>query len=250
MLCIVPLMNSERGTVESTSSTARRRPEGPHAGVVAAVSASLFIASLAVVAILGGGQALSSMFVDGSSGFLARHGLAVRTSAMLQLGSSVPLGIYAAIMYARLRRLGIRVPGPAIALYGGVTASVMLAGSALVAWTAGQSAVAAQSDLVHALGLLAFASGGVAHLLGLGLLVAGIAVPALVLRLLPAPLSWAGLVIAAVCEVSVLSMVVEPLQVLIPVARFTALGWIIAAGFLIPATRRSHHRRTPQKEKP
>jgi hypothetical protein len=243
-------MNSSRGAVESTSSTARRRPEGPHAGVVGAVSTGLFIASLAVVAILGGGQALSSSFVDGYSDFLAHHGLAARASAMLQLGSSVPLGIYAAIMYARLRRLGIRVPGPAIALYGGVTASVMLAGSALVAWTAAQSAVAAQLNLVHALGLLAFASGGVAHLLGLGLLVAGIAVPALVLRLLPAPLSWAGLVIAAVCEISVLSMVVEPLQMLIPVARFTALAWIIAAGFLIPSTRRTHHRRTRQKENP
>ena len=248
MLCIVPFMNSSRGAVESTSSTARRRPEGPHAGVVGAVSTGLFIASLAVVAILGGGQALSSSFVDGYSDFLAHHGLAARASAMLQLGSSVPLGIYAAIMYARLRRLGIRVPGPAIALYGGVTASVMLAGSALVAWTAGQSAVAAQPNLVHALGILAFASGGVAHLLGLGLLVAGIAVPALVLRLLPAQLSWAGLVIAAVCEFSVLAMVVEPLHVLVPIGRFTSLAWIIAAGFLIPPTRRTHHRRTRQKE--
>src|SRR5699024_12707408 len=88
MPCIVPCMNSSRGAVESTSSTARRRPEGPHAGVVGAVSTGLFIASLAVVAFLGGGRALSSSFVDGYSDFLAHHGLPARASANVQLGTA------------------------------------------------------------------------------------------------------------------------------------------------------------------
>lgn len=243
--CTIASMNRSSEHIESKPLTARRRPEGPHPGIVGAVSVSLFIASLAVMALLSGGHTLSSPFVDGSADFFAHHGLAARVSAMLLLGSSVPLGIYTATMYARLQRLGIRVPGPTIALFGGVTASVLLAGSALVTWTASQSPVAMQSDLTHALGFLAFASGGFAHLLGLGLLIAGIAVPALVLRLLPAPLTWAGLVIAAMCEFTVLAMIAEPLHVVIPIARFTALAWIIAAGFLMPRTR---HRKNPQKE--
>src|SRR5690625_5309177 len=49
-------------------------------------------------------------------GIFADYGFAVRFAAMLQLGSSIPLGIYAATVYARQQRLGIRVPGPVIAL--------------------------------------------------------------------------------------------------------------------------------------
>ena len=72
---------------------------------------------------------------------------------------------------------------------------------------------------------------------GLGLLVAGIAVPSLILGFLPRWLAWAGLVIAAISELSFLSMVLEPLQVLLPVSRFGGLVWLIAAGFLLPNRR-------------
>jgi len=158
----------------------------------------------------------------------------------------VPLGIYAATMYARLQRLGARVPGPSIAFFGGVSASVLLAISALLTWTAGSVAVAAHPEQTRALGFLAFGAGGFAHLLGLGLLVAGIAVPGLILRLLPLPLAWAGLAIAAICELSILTMALEPFQALVPIGRFTALAWIVVAGFLLP---RSRQRKNTSKER-
>jgi len=42
-------------------------------------------------------------------------------------------------------------------------------------------------------------------------------------------------------------MVIEPLQPLVPIGRFAALIWIVAAGFLMPRTR---HQRNTTKETP
>lgn len=42
----------------------------------------------------------------------------VRAVAFFQFASAIPLGIYAATVYARQLRLGIRVPGPVISLVG------------------------------------------------------------------------------------------------------------------------------------
>lgn len=230
-------MNGYAKTQADRSATQRHRPAGPHPGIIGAVCLGLFVTSLVLMAGLSGGATITSPFAEDSTEFFLRHGLAAQLSALLQLGASVPLGIYAATMYARLQRLAVRVPGPMIAFFGGASASVLLVVSALLTWTAGHEPIAAHPELTRALGFLAFGSGGFAHLLGLGLLVAGIAVPGLILRLLPSALSWAGLAIAAVCELSILTMALEPLQPLIPLGRFTALVWIVVAGFLIPRSR-------------
>ncbi len=238
-------MNESQATQADQHSTKRRRPDGPHPGIVGSVCLALFVLSLVLMAALSQGNTITSPFADDSSDFFTQHGLAVRLSALFQLGASVPMGIYAATMYARFQRLGVRVPGPAIAFFGGISASILLAISAVLTWTAGQDAIASHPELTRALGFLAFGTGGYAHLLGLGLLVAGIAVPGLIMRLLPAPLAWVGLVFAAVCELSILAMALEPFQPLIPIGRFTALAWIAAAGFLIP---RSRQRKNTPKE--
>jgi hypothetical protein len=68
-------------------------------------------------------------------------------------------------------------------------------------------------------------------------MVAGIAVPSLILGFMPRWLAWAGLVIAALSELSFLSLVLEPLQFLLTVGRFGGLVWLIAAGFLLPRRR-------------
>ena len=68
--------------------------------------------------------------------------------------------------------------------------------------------------------------------------------PALLLRLMPTWLCWIGLVIATLAELSFLTMVLEPLQFLIPIGRFGSLIWLVAAGFLLPKTRHADHRRT------
>lgn len=226
----------------TTSTTAPARAVGgPHPGFLGLASLGLLVGSLISMAVLSGGGTIASPFGDTPTvaGFFADHGFATRFAAMLQLGSAIPLGIYAATVYARQQRLGIRVPGPGIGLFGGTAAAILLAVSAIVTWTQSQPVVSADAGLTHALAYASFAAGGFAHDLGLGLLVAGIAVPALLLRLLPAPFAWIGLVIAALAELSFLTMVLEPLQFLIPIGRFGSLLWLIAAGFLLPKTRRT-----------
>lgn len=221
-----------------------RATGGPNPGILGLVSLVLLIGSLVAMAALSGGAVIASPFSDTATvaGFFADHALAARFAALLQLGSAVPLGIYAATMYARQQRLGIRVPGPNIGLFGGTAAAILLAVSAIITWTQSQDVVSAQPELTHALAYLGFAAGGFAHVLGLGLLVAGIAVPGLLLRLLPGWFAWVGLILAALAELSFLTMVVEPLQWLIPIGRFGSLIWLVAAGFLLPKSRHSEGR--------
>ena len=69
-----------------TDDAVRRRPDGPPAGVLAVIALALATAS--VIAYAG-----DSPFWTGVFAF----------------GASVPLGIYAATVHARLLRLGIRV---------------------------------------------------------------------------------------------------------------------------------------------
>lgn len=224
----------------STHATAPARATGgPHPGILGLVSLGLLIGSLISMAALSGGGTITSPFGDTETvaGFFADHGFAVRFASMLQLGSAIPLGIYAATIYARQQRLGIRVPGPNIGLFGGTAAAILLAVSAIVTWTQSQDVVSANPELTHALAYVSFAAGGFAHVLGLGLLVAGIAVPALLLRLVPTWFAWIGLVIAVLAELSFLTMVLELLQFLIPIGRFGSLIWLVAAGFLLPKTR-------------
>ena len=219
---------------------ARRADGGPHPGALAVVTAALFVAGVVVVVAATGGSGASSPMGTSASDVAARyadHPDGFRVSALLGFGASVPLVILAATVYTRQRRLGIRVPGPAIGLVGGVLASALLAVSTLATWTAAQDGVPDDAAVARALALLAFATGGVGFAVGLGLLVAGAAVPALILRLVPRWLAWAGLVLAAVAEVSFLSLVVEPLQYLLPVARFGGLLWLVAYAFLVPRSR-------------
>lgn len=216
-----------------------RTPGGPHSGILGLVSLGLLLASLIAMVALSGGAMIASPFGDTTSvaGFFAHHTLAARVSALLQFGSAIPLGIYTATVYSRQRQLGIRVPGPAIGQFGGIFAAILLAVSAIVTWTQSQPVVSPHPELTHAFAYVAFATGGFAHVVGLGLLVAGLAVPALILRTMPTWVSWTGLAIALLAELSFLTMVLEPVQYLIPVGRFGSLIWLIAAGFLLPRTR-------------
>ena len=77
------------------------------------------------------------------------------------------------------------------------------------------------------------------HVVTLGLLIAGIAVPGLIVGLLPRPVAWTGLVIAGHAELTTLVLIWTALSPLLPVARFTGLIWLIVAGALLPLRRRN-----------
>lgn len=219
-------------------------------GILAVVHAGLFLLALIVGFVLSGAGAFLSPFAGADA--VAAHAHAdwagIRVAAMLQFGSAVPLGIYAATAFVRLQRLGVRVPGPAIGFTGGLTASILLMVSAFGTYLLSRPELTSDPRLALAFSFLAFVSGGVGYVVGLGLLIAGMAVPGVILGLLPRWLAWAGLVVAALAELSFLSLAVEPLQFLIPIGRFAGMAWLIAAGFLLPLDRREVRGRAGTRE--
>lgn len=236
---MITFMNeSSLGVIREPRLETRRNDE-PNPGILALVSFLLFVTGLVVGGIMSQGATFSSPF--GSTAEVAQrfqdHWLAFRIASLFQFGSAVPLGIYAATIYARQLRLGIRVPGPGIAFYGGISASTFGAISALLVWVLSRPEITTDATLTHTLSYLSFITGGVGFVVGLGLLVAGIAVPGLILKLFPTWFAWVGLVIAALSELSFLSMVMEPFQYLLPVGRFLGMIWLIAAGFMLPRNR-------------
>lgn len=235
----------ERNGVEVVHEARHR---GPNLGAVGIVFTALSLASVAALAIpAGGGQILSPFDAPGAAqaSFVA-HGMALRVAAFLGFGAAIPLGIFTATAVSRLEFLGVNVAGVFISLFGGLAASVMLMISALGQWALGQPGVAAQAGASRMLHLLMFATGGVGYVAALGLLLAGVSVISLFMKTLPRWVTWLGLTIAAVAEVSSLSLLVPGAVYLLPLARFPAYVWIIAAGFLLPRSRAEARKRRTQ----
>ncbi|KKI21429.1 MULTISPECIES: hypothetical protein [unclassified Leucobacter] len=214
-----------------------RRAGGPPLGPLAIVALALTVAG--VVTLIAGTGSAPAPFASPAevAAWYAAHPTAIRISALLQFGSAVPLGILTASVYARQLRLGVRVPGPVIGLFGGIAASIALATSALVTWTLSFPDALGSPDAVALLARFSFGLGGVAYATGLGLLIAGIAVPALILRFVPRWLAILGLVLGVAGELSFLSLALEPLQALLPIVRFGGGVWLIAVAFLLPRAR-------------
>ncbi|MFE2474873.1 hypothetical protein [Streptomyces sp. NPDC059389] len=232
--------NAAHASAADPGARSRRDPQaGPPPGILAVVFTALFLAGLVLSTLLAGGDPFPSPFgsTDTATAYFRDHSGAVRVSGALQFAASVPLAIYAATVSARLHKLGVRAPGATIALAGGVLASAFLACSGLVTWVLSRPEVADHPEPVRALQYLAFGLGGPAHVVLLGLLIAGIAVPGLLAGLLPRALAVAGLAIAAVAELSTLVLLADGAALLLPVARFAGLLWLIAAGFLLPRRR-------------
>lgn len=214
------------------------RPErGPHPGILATVSLALTVAGIAIAAGMSSGDALASPYTRDIVSRIAGNHDAFRVLAFFQFGAAVPLGILTATLYARQLRLGIRVPGPVISLVGGIVATTSLMLSAFVTFVESRPEVTADPALTHALAFLAFVSGGVGYAVGIGLLVAGVAVPSLILGLVPRPWAAIGLILAALAELSWFGLIVQTMQYLIPIARFGGGLWLIAMGFLLPRSR-------------
>jgi hypothetical protein len=171
---------------------------------------------------------------------LSHHTLLTWLGAIV-FGVSIPLATWTATAYRRLRQLGITAPGTAIALSGGLLASGFLGISGLVIWTAGQSATAGEPGLARALTTLSFAAGGPGFVVPLALLLAGVAVPSLILRLMPRWVGWAGMVIAALAVLSTLSLLTSVLDPLLPVGRFGGLLWLVVVSIMLPISRQRRH---------
>ena len=211
------------------------------------VCLGLLISGLAIGVALGGVMPLPYGPVTAVSAYVRTQPVAVQVIAIAVFASSVPLAIYAATASTRLRQLGVTAPGATIALTGGTLAAGALGLAGLLAWTLSRPEVSADTALVRAVYLLVFLVGGPGHIVALGLLVAGMAVPSLVLGLTPRPVAWIGLATAALAELTTVVLAWPELGVILPIARVSALIWLVVAGALLPLRRtdiRHAHKRS------
>ena len=212
--------------------------DGPSLAVLASICIGLLVAGLAIGIALGGVMPLPYGPVAAVQRYVHAEPVAVQVMAVAVFASSVPLAVYAATVSARLRQLGAAAPPATIALAGGTLAAGALGLTGLLGWTLSRPEVSADTALVRALYFLVFLVGGAGHLVALGLLVAGMAVPGLVLGLLPRPLASAGVAVAWLCELTVLVLVWPALGPILPVARVLALAWLVVGGARLPLRRK------------
>jgi hypothetical protein len=218
-----------------------RTQGGPPLWTLGLAYTALMIAGVAVSA----GTPLPSAPADAVLAYQRGDTSALHLAAFLQFGSAMPLAIWAATGYRRLRMLGVTAPGTAIGLAGGLLAAGSLALGALIGWTRAQTADVADPALAKVLAQLAFAAGGVGYAVPFALLAAGVAVPALILRLLPRAVGWAGMAVAVIGVLATGTLLTPVLDPALPVVRFGGALWLIAAGILLPRTRTRRVRPRP-----
>jgi hypothetical protein len=165
--------------------------------------------------------------------------------ACLVFGAALPLAIWTATAHRRLRRSGVSAPGVDIAFAGGILAAASLSLSGLVTWVVADAAHSLDASVARALTHLAFAAGAAGFVVPFSLLVAGVAVPGLLLGLTPRPLAWTGLVLAAVGVISTLTLLTSALDPTLPIVRFGGLVWLIAVSVLL----RSRPQRATRRER-
>jgi hypothetical protein len=213
---------------------------GPPLGILAIIYTLLFSAGLYCVISFTGGPHFPGPWepVETLAAYFQAHATAVRWCAFFQFGAAIPLGIFTATVVSRLHFLGVRAAGAYIALFGGFMTVFNMAVASNFLWVIAHPGVAQDVPILRALYYLGFSFGGAGFSVPMGLLIAGICVPAAFMRLLPKWLVWFGLVLAVIGELSALSLVIPKALFLIPLTRFPGFVWLIAAGFALPNVRR------------
>jgi hypothetical protein len=222
-----------------TTNISNNKHAGPNPGIVAIVYTLLFNAGLYFVISFSRGPHFPGPWESSETiaAYFQDHSRAALACAFLQFGAAIPLGIFTATMVSRLQFLGVRVAGAHIALFGGLMTAFNMAASALVLWVMAYPGIAQDAAVLRALYYLTFAFGGVGFSVPMGLLIAGLSIPAAFLKLLPKWLVVFGIVLAVIGELSALALVIPNALFLIPLTRFPAFIWLIAAGFALRKTR-------------
>jgi len=214
------------------------RHASPPLPLVAGVHIALFVAALAVTAALAGGAVFPSPFDPTRAlAYFQAHPQAVRAGSFFLCGAAIPLGVFAATVASRLTFLGVRVAGVSIGSLGGAGAAWLLLLSGLCMWALGQPGLG--PDAVRVLHLLAFASGGPGFVLAFGIFVLGVSLAGGLTRNLPRGLMWFGVVVGVIAEVASLSLLSDAAAVLLPLARFPGLIWLVCVGVWLPRSHRA-----------
>lgn len=234
-------MNDSLAARSRAGGAGRRRHAGPPLWLVAAMYTVLFLAGLYPVTVFGGEPHFPGPWESPetiAAFFLARP-TAVRVCAFLQFGAAIPLGIFAASTVSRLQFLGARVAGPSIALFGGIATAVTMMAASSTLWVMAQPGIVEDRAVLLALYWLVQGLGGAGFSVPFGLLVAGITIPAAVMRLVPKWIVVLGVAVAICGELSWLYLMLPDALPLVPLARFPGFVWLIAVGVALPTSLES-----------
>lgn len=191
---------------------------------------------LAGAVLLGRGYAAAHGSTAALAAYALKSGWTIQLGTFFELGSAVPLGIFAATLVSRLRFLGVRAAGENIALIGGAGAVVMLFLSALAGWSMSRPGVAENTGAIAVLQSLSFAGGGPGFAVLMGIFVAGASVTAGLYRLVPRWLMGLGIVVALAGELASLTLVSAAAGYCIPVCRFVSVVWMFGMALTLPVT--------------
>lgn len=216
----------------------RLRHQGPPLGMLAIIWTALFCAGLAPVTTFGGLPYFPGPWAPASTivAFFQARPAAVLACAFFHFGAAMVLGIFTACAVNQMRFLGVRAAGVNIALFGGFASVFSSIASSMALWTLTRPGIAHDPTLTCALYYLVFGLGGVGFSTPLGLLMAGISIPAGFLRLLPKWIVVSGIALGAIGVLSTVDIVWPQALFLIPLTRFPGFLWLIAAGFALPRT--------------
>jgi hypothetical protein len=223
---------------ETPNPTATSHHRGPHLGAVAIVYTVLFNAGLYPVTIFADKVHFPGPWEPGDVivSYFQTHASPVLICAFLQFGATIALGIFMASVVSRLQFLGARAAGPFIALFGGfATVFHGMAASSLLQVMV-HPGIAQDPTLLRALYYLSYAFGGPGFSVPMGLLLAGVSVPAAIMKLLPKWVWGLGLVLAVCGELSWFNLITPKALFLVPLTRFPSFLWLIAVGFTLPKT--------------
>jgi hypothetical protein len=222
-------------------SSAPEQHPSPNLGAVAIVFSILFCAGLYPVTAFGGTPYFPGPWETPQTivAFFRLRPQAGQLCAFLQFGAAIPLGIFTAAAVSRLRFLRIQAAGVYIALFGGFAAAFAIASSAILIWTMVRPGIAQDPLLIQGLYFLSYGLGGPGYSVSLGLLMAGISIPALAYRLVPRWIAILGLLLALCGELSWLNLEIPQTLFLIPLTRFPGFIWLIAVGFALPSSRKN-----------
>lgn len=224
--------------MNTTVAPPRIRHQGPPLWLLASIYTVLFLTGLSQVTVFSGRPTFPGPWEPASAlvaFFQARAG-GVELCSFFHFGAAIALGLFTATAVNQMRFLGVRAAGVNIALFGGFATVFGMFVSAFSLWTLARPGIAQDPTLTTALYYLGFAFGGPGFSVPLGLLIAGLSIPALFMRLLPKWLTIFGIALGVCGELSWLNLIVPKALFLIPLTRFPGFIWLIAAGILLPRT--------------
>lgn len=212
------------------------RHQGPPPGVLATIYTVLFCTGLYFVTSFSAKPYFPGPWEPMSVivAFFQARAHAALLCGFFHFGAAIVLGIFTATVVNQMRFLGVRAAGVNIALFGGLATAFNMFVSAFTLWALAQHGVAQDGGVTAALYYFGFAFGGPGFSVPLGLLIAGLSIPALLMKLLPRWVTVAGIVLAVIGELSWFNLLFPKVLFLIPLTRFPGFLWLIAAGFLLP----------------